>query len=101
MKDVYFISQKALNSLSGNGYANKFETEAVIFYAIGGMMDDRKMKVPEGLIDPKSYYEGFRDGADCKNLNIHLLGYDLTELMQIIEKHETIKKNEQFERELK
>lgn len=38
------------------------------------------------MIDIKSYQEGFMDGVGCKdNYKIHLLGYDLTELLKIVD----------------
>lgn len=39
-------------------------------------------------MDTKSYYAGFLDGANAKQLHrISILGYDLVELINIIERH--------------
>ena len=51
------------------------------------------MKVPEGLIDPKSYYEGLKDGLDMKENHFYrLFGYDLHDILKILEEHEASKK---------
>ena len=47
------------------------------------------MTVPEGLIDPKSYYEGVKDGLDLKENNFYkLFGFD--DLLKIIVEYEAI-----------
>lgn len=87
-KQIIFVEQLIMDILCAGTGRDIFKTDKAIYYVIGGRFDNRQSISINNDGYFKSYRDGFIAGLNIKeNHKVSLLGLEVNELLDIIEKH--------------